>query len=95
MPAVELSVRLSPTAAPGPVVNVAELSGVEVEGDPVRAATLPTLSVDDDAVVLSLGLLPKTGIGGPTFWAVAGGLSLLLGGAFVLVLLALRRRRTA
>ena len=93
-PNVELSVRLSPTAAAGTVINVASLSGIEVEGDPVRAATLPTLNVDDDAVVLSIGTLAATGAG----WVLSGAaaaLALLLGGAFILVLLALRRRRTA
>jgi len=94
-PPVALSVRLSPTAAAGPLVNVAQLTGVEVEGDPVRAATLPTLSVDDDAVVLSLGTLPNTGAGGWVLAGAAGALALLLGGAALLVLLALRRRRTA
>ena len=47
---------------------------------------------DDDAVVLSLGTLASTGAG----WVLsgaAGALALLLGGVFILVLLALRRRR--
>lgn len=94
-PAVELTVRLSPTAAPGPIVNVATLSGVEVEGDPVRAGTLPALNVDDDATVLSLGALANTGAGP---WVLGGGigaLGLMLAGGLLLVLLAARRRRTA
>ncbi|TPX04479.1 LPXTG cell wall anchor domain-containing protein [Schumannella luteola] len=70
---------------------MATLSGIEVEADPTRAATLPTLAVDDDAVTMSLGL-PDTGVEGVLAGAAAALLALLLG---IGVLLLVGRRRRA
>ena len=94
-PDIVLAVQLDPKAKAGSIINVADLT---YEDSPPNLAArlapggLPTLSLTDDALIMTAGLLARTGV--PVIGAVQLGLGLLaLGALFVFLLPRLRRRQ--